>query len=154
MTSAQYGTEFTHAQYQNIQEGLQYLGMYGSTRGTTLQYHPIPAGRKNLIGSVQEQSRDYDLLSMVMLCLGGADGENYDGILKLLDVLLSSEAGEAEKKQILQNEFDVPMTQTLESEVQAMCNLSQNVEERGRTEGKAEERLSAIRNLMASMAGQ
>ena len=98
-------------------------------------------------------------LSVVMLCLGGADGENYNGILKLLDVLLSSETGEAEKKQILQNDFDIPMTQTLELEVQAMCNLSQGVEEKGRikgraegrAEGKAEERLSAIRNLMASM---
>lgn len=51
------------------------------------------------------------------------------------------------------------MTQTLELEVQAMCDLSQSVEEKGRikghaggrAEGKAEERLSAIQNLMASM---
>ena len=92
---------------------------------------------------------------MVILCLGGPDGENYDGVLKLLDVLLSSEAGIAEKRQVLQDDFDISMTETLESEVQAMCNLSQGVEEKGRIKGRAEGRaeglLASIRNLMESM---
>ena len=43
--------------------------------------------------------------------------------------------------------FDIPMTETLESEVQAMCNLSQGVRELGRAEGL----LASIRSLMASM---
>jgi len=30
-----------------------------------------------------------------MVCLGGEDGENYDGVLKLLDVLLSPTTSEA-----------------------------------------------------------
>ena len=110
---------------------------------------------ENLIGNVKEPVRNYDLLSVVMLCLGGAEGENYDGVLKLLDVLLSSETGIAEKRQVLQYDFDIPMTETLEAEVQAMCNLSQGVEERGRIKGRAEGRteglLSSIRALMASM---
>ena len=47
------------------------------------------------------------------------------------------------------------MTETLEAEVQAMCNLSQGVEEkgriRGRAEGRAEGLLASIRALMSSM---
>ena len=47
------------------------------------------------------------------------------------------------------------MTQTLEAEVEQLCNLSQGVEERGRIKGRAEGRteglLASIRNLMASM---
>lgn len=159
MISAQYGTEFSHAQYQKIKKVYSIwvcMAPPEERRNSITRYRLV---EENLIGTVQERPRDYDLLSVVMLCLGGADGENYNGILKLLDVLLSSETGEAEKKQILQNDFDIPMTQTLELEVQAMCNLSQGVEEKGRikgraegrAEGKAEERLSAIRNLMASM---
>ena len=47
---------------------------------------------ENLIGNVKEPAKNYDLLSVVILCLGGADDENYDGVPKLLDVLLSPEA--------------------------------------------------------------
>ena len=75
-------------------------------------------------------------------------------MLKLRSVRLSSEAGVAEKRQILQDDFDIPMTETLETEVQAMCNLSQGVEEKGRIKGRAEGRaegiLASIRNLMAN----
>jgi len=118
---------------------------------------------ENVIGSVKEQIRDYDLLSVVMLCLGGDKGENYDGVLKLLDVLLSSEKNAVEKKQVLQDNFHIPMTQELESEVEPMCNLSRDVLEngieqgiekgmkKGMEKGKVERILSAIRSLMLSM---
>ena len=167
MISAQYGTEFTHSQYQKICKVYSIwicLTPPKERRNSVTRYR---LAEENLIGAVKEQVRDYDLLSVVMLCLGGSGEENYDGVLKLLDVLLSSEAGEAEKKQILQNDFDIPMTQTLESEVRVMCNLSQGVMEKGIEQGmkqgmeqgmkqgmengKVEGLLTAIRNLMTSM---
>lgn len=117
MIAAQYGTEFIHAQYQKIKK---VNSIWGRITPPEERHNSITRYRlveENLIGSVQEPTRDYDLLSVVMLCLGGADGKNYGGILKLLDVLLSGAAGGAEEKQILQNEFDIPMTETLESEV-------------------------------------
>ena len=52
-----------------------------------------------------------------------------------------------EKKKILQEEFQIRMTKTLEKEVSLMCNLSKGVEEKGIKEGI----LSSIRNLMESM---
>ena len=103
-----------------------------------------------LVGNVKEPVRHYDLMTMVMVCLGGADGENYDGILKLLDVLLSPKAGEAEKRQVLQEEFDIPMTEILEAEVHQMCNLSEGVRDLGRAEGRAEGFLASIRSLMSN----
>jgi len=80
-------------------------------------------------------------------CLGGEGGENYEGVLKLLDVLLSSELGESQKRQVLEEEFHIPMTETLETEVQQMCNLSEGVAERGRTEGI----LLSIKNLVKNL---
>ena len=44
-------------------------------------------------------------------------------------MLLSSEKEAEEKKKILQDDFDIAMTKTLESEVSVMCNLSKGVEE-------------------------
>ena len=110
-----------------------------------------------------EQKENYDLLTVVMICLGHAGDNNYTGILKLLDVLLSSEKEAKEKKKILQEDFDIAMTKTLESEVSAMCNLSKGVEERGIAIGlergmeRGMERgleaatLNAIRNLMETL---
>lgn len=97
-----------------------------------------------------------------MICLGDEDDKNYGGLLKFLEVLLSEEKSPETKKEILETVFDVPMTQTLESEVRRMCNLSQGVMERAMEKGVAkgigigEERgenkatLNAIRNVMDS----
>ncbi len=78
-----------------------------------------------------------------MICLGHDGDDKYAGILKLLDVLLSSEKEPEEKKKILYNDFDIKMTKSLESEVQDMCNLSKGIEEKGI--------LVSIQNLMESM---
>ena len=69
------------------------------------------------------------------ICLGEETDRNYSGLLKFLEVLLSDEKTAAVKKTILQNEFNVPMTQTLETEVYQMCNLSQGAIEKGIQKG-------------------
>lgn len=95
-----------------------------------------------------------------MLCLGGPEGENYDGVLRLLDVLLSHETDEAEKRKILQEDYDIQMTKAMETEVSVMCNLSKGVLEKGFTKGMNEGRaqgreegrtngiLDSLKNLM------
>ena len=55
---------------------------------------------ENLIGKVVEPVEHYDLLSIVMICLGGPEQANYSGILRMLDVLLSRETSETEKKAV------------------------------------------------------
>ena len=110
---------------------------------------------ENLIGNVSEKKENYDLMTAVMICLGHSGDDNYAGILKLLDVLLSPEKETEEKKKILQEDFDIKMTESLESEVRVMCNLSKGVEargiEKGRKEGIQEGILSSINNLMETM---
>ena len=88
-----------------------------------------------MIGNATEKSENYDLMSVVTICLGKLDAENYTGILKFLDVLLSSSRAAAEKKKILEEEFGVAMSEELEREVHIMCNLSQGVKAEGREEG-------------------
>ena len=110
---------------------------------------------EHLVGEAVEPVQHYDLLSIVMLYLGGPDGENYDGVLRMLDVLLSHETSEAEKRRILQDDYDIQMTRTLESEVSVMCNLSKGVIEKswkkGVAEGKEKGILSSIESLMETM---
>ena len=59
------------------------------------------------------------------------------------------------RKQILENEFDIPMTKQIDEEVLDMCNLGMAVQlrgvEMGRAEGRAESTLLCIKNLMKNM---
>lgn len=116
---------------------------------------------------MREKKENYDLMTAVIICLGSSENDNYTGILKLLDILLSSEKEPEEKKKILQSDFDIKMTRKLEREVSELCNLSKNVEEKGikkglreglkegrkegRKEGLKEGILTSIQNLMESM---
>lgn len=91
------------------------------------------------------------LLSIVILCLDGPDGENYDGVLRMMDVFLSHKISEAEKRRILQDDSDIQMTQTLESDVSVMCNLSKGVMEKSWKKGMEQGTLSSIKSLMETM---
>ena len=86
-----------------------------------------------------------------MICLGDADDPDGTGVLRLLEVLLSPDRSVENKKKILQEEFRIKMTEELEEEANEMCNLSKGLIDRGRAEGRAEERRKGIQNLMASM---
>ncbi|GFI22244.1 hypothetical protein IMSAGC011_01017 [Lachnospiraceae bacterium] len=71
-------------------------------------------------------------------------------LLKLLNVLLSTETGSQDKCQILEEDFHIRMTQTLESEVSLMCNLSKGVEQKGIEKGRQEgiiAMVSALKDL-------
>ena len=151
MLTAQRGTEFVHSEYQKIKKSVSIwvcMTPPSKRKNSITRYHMT---EENLVGTVKEPVRNYDLIDVVMLCLGGEDRENYSGVLKLLDVLLSPKAGEAKKRQVLQQEFDIPMTETLEAEVRKMCNLSQGVRNLGRAEGRTEGLLASIRSLMSTM---
>lgn len=70
----------------------------------------------------------------IMICLGKGEESDVD-ILKLLNMLFSTETDSKDKCQILEEDFKIKITQTLESEVSLMCNLSKGIEEKGIQKG-------------------
>ena len=54
------------------------------------------------------------MMSVVTSCLGTPGTENYTGIVKFMDALLSSSRAATEKKKILEEEFGVAMNGELE----------------------------------------
>lgn len=155
MISAQYGREFTGAHYEKLKKAYSiWICMNPPSRreNTVTRYRLT---EEHLVGRAVEPVRNYGLLSIVMLCLGGPDGGRYDGVLRLLDVLLSHETSEAEKRRILQDEYDIQMTQALESEASVMCDPSRGVMEKswkkGVEKGVKENTLSSIRSLMETL---
>ena len=138
MISAQHGPIFKRSEYGKIRK---VYSIWVCTKpsdefqNTLTRYSICP---EQLIGNATEKSENYDLMSVLTICLGKPDSENYTGILKFLDVLLSSSRAATEKEKILEEEFGVAMSEELESEVLTMCNLSQGVRAEGREEGRKE----------------
>ena len=149
MVSAQYGTEFTNSHYENIKKVYSIwicMNPPKSRENSITRYY---IAEENLAGSVKERKADYDLMAAVMICLGKEEDSGTD-LLKLLNVLLSTETGSQDKCQILEEDFHIRMTQTLESEVSLMCNLSKGVEEKGIEKGRQEgiiAMVSALKDL-------
>ena len=145
MISAQYGTEFTNSHYENIKKVYSIwicMNPPKSRENSITRYY---IAEENLVGSVKEQKAGYDLMAAVMICLG-KEGDSGTDLLKLLNVLLSTETGSQDKCQILEEDFHIRMTQTLESEVSLMCNLSKGVEEKGKIYGA----ITAYKDVMLS----
>ena len=155
MVSAQYGTEFVAANYGDIKKVASIWVCMNPPRGRKNTITSYSITEKNLIGAVKEPVENYDLMTAVMICLGGPDSRSETDALRLLDVLFSSKTEAEEKRRILQRDFAIPMTQALERKVDIMCNLSKGVWEKameaGRREGAAQNMLNSIRNLMESM---
>lgn len=159
MISSQYGMEFTDSHYEKIKKVYSIwicMNPPKNRENTITRYRMT---EECLVGSAKELVQHYDLLSVIMVCLGNPDSGNYDGILKLLGTLLSPSTSVQEKQQILLEDFDIPMKDILDEEVSAMCNLSQAVEERGFhkgiqqgiQQGTEETILAAIQSLMETM---
>lgn len=146
MLSSQYGTEFTESHYENIKKVYSIWICMNPPRYRENTINRYYMQEENLVGKVKEKKANYDLLSVIMICLGNSEEEKYTSVLKLLNILLSTETDSKKKCQILEEDFHIEMTQTLEREVSLMCNLSKGIEEKGIEKGKTE----LIRNMIAN----
>ncbi len=151
MISSQYGTVFTGSHYEKIKK---VYSIWICTTPPKNREHTITSyalTESNFTGQVKEVQKNYDLLSVFMICLGNPEEEAECGILKLLSVLLSSEFKAEEKKKVLEEEFHIQMSQAFEEEVSRMCNLSEGVEQKGLQKGIQQALTESIKNLMDTM---
>ena len=122
MISSQYGTVFTNSHYEKIQKVYTIWICMNPPKERNNTITEYSFTEKNLFGSVTEQKEYYDLMNTIMICLGEQDEKVENDLLKLLEVLLSSERKASEKKEILVRDFDISMTEKIESEVVQMCS--------------------------------
>lgn len=130
MISGQYGTIFTHSHYEKLQKVYSiWLCMDApSKRQKTITRYFIR--EECLHGSVNEDKTNYDLISVIMICLGEPSQKRdfivtpEEKLIRLLEVLFSLKLRLEEKKQILEEEYDIPMTESIERLVSNVCNLS------------------------------
>ena len=148
MISAQYGTVFTKSHYEKIQKVYSVWICMNPPKERSNTITGYSLTETQYVGKVKEKEDYYDLINAVMICLGKSEGETENDLLRLLDVLLSSDKKAKEKKEMLANEFDIPMTEKLKAEVEYMCNLSDGVEQKGIEKGIEKEQLRLVQKKL------
>lgn len=151
LISSQYGTEFTESHYEKIKKVYSIWICMNPPKYRENSITRYVITEENLIGTVKEAKANYDLMTAIMICLGKPEDEEYAGILKLLNVLLSAEASKEERFQVLEKEFEIEMTQELEREVSLMCNLSKGVEEKGIQKGIQQGMEQGIQGMVSAL---
>ena len=144
LISAQHGTVFTKSDYQKLRKVYSIwicVNPAKKFRNTITRYSLKP---ETIIGNAVEAPENYDLINIVMVCLGKMEEWNDNNLIKFLGVLFQNELSAREKKDILERDFNIPMTETFESEVDDMCNLSQGVAEEAMQKGLEQGRQEGI----------
>ena len=137
LISAQHGVEFERSEYGKIKKVCSIwicLNAEAEKRNSITRY---ALKEEQLVGKNEEAAVNYDLISVVMICLGKAEESEEASLLRMLDILLSSERKAEEKIKMLSGEFAIAMSEPIEEEVAQMCNLSQGIVEKGLAEGMA-----------------
>ena len=147
LISRQKGTVFNHSEYEKIQkvysiwicpdpqkENRNSIAEYGFTQ-------------QKVFGSVDEPIENYDKMKAIVISLNDDGMENRSDIIRLLSTLLSTTESVEKRKEILEGEFNIPMTREIEEEVSEMCNLGLAVEKKGIESSL----LQSIKNLMETM---
>ena len=134
MISAQNGVDFKNGEYGKLKKVCSIWICLNAPKERRNSITRYTLREEQLVGNSVEAAKNYDLISVVMICLGDAQERQAD-VLRMLDVLLSSECRAEEKKQILEEEFAIQMSERVEEEVAQMCNLSQGIVERGIAQG-------------------
>ena len=135
MISEQYGTVFTDEHYEKLEKVYSIWicpDPAKKRKNGIFKYHTV---EDIIYGESYTKEENYDLMEVVVLNLGDADKSSDLEILDLLNVLFSAAITPEEKKQRLNDEFEIAMTVEFESEVQEMCNLSKALVEQGIKQG-------------------
>lgn len=159
MISAQLGTEFEIPEYDKIKKVYSIWICMNAPKyiGNAISEYKLE--KTDLIPGIPDRRKEYDKLSIVMVCLN-TKKETDDQFLGMLQTLFNTELPEKEKKDRLEQEYEIQMENGFGKELSLMCNLSDTVEERGIEkgiekgieQGKLEMLFSLVRNHILSSA--
>lgn len=134
MLSAQMDQEFTADNYNDIKKVYSIWVCMDTGRKAANTITSYRIGQHRLYGDFGGSAR-YDLMEVVMICLGQNAAHEESKLLRLLDILLTDKLNPAQKEELLKKDYKISPTISLREEMENMCNLSYAIEERGIEKG-------------------
>ena len=127
LISGQLNTVFTGSHYEKIEKvySIWICTSPDEKHKNTISHYKM--NRYDLAGKyidTQQDILDYDLMNVIMVCLGDSHTQECRGIIRMLHSLLVAEIPAAEKKRIVHEEYGIPMNKEIDREVDDMCNIS------------------------------
>lgn len=159
LVSAQYGTEFTHSDYDKIKKVYSIWICTNPLQNARHTVTSFDICYDKLLGSLDINREDYDIMKVIMVCLGDPNA-NYEEIkeaeynvkqkeaLKFLDTVFSVKIDKKDKVERLKSEFDFNLDSQLDEEVSSMCNVSRGWYREGVEEGREEGIALSLKSLM------
>ena len=158
MVSAQYGTVFSHASYDDIEKVYSIWICTHPSDEWAYTITKYAMQESNLAGHAHAKRDEYDLIVPIMVCLGKRKYHELKGLFRLLNMVLlhRSRDDRSEVLNELKEKFNVIMTPNLEKGVAQMCNLSEGVYrdgveyglEQGREQGLEQGRMETVLALL------
>ena len=141
LISSQKERDFENTEYDDIKRVYSIWVCMNMEENSLSHIHLV---KDDLVGYHDWRGK-LDLFNIVMIGLARKlpkQGEQYE-LHRLLGALFAEGLTAGERLNIIKEEYDIPIEQTIEQEVDVMCNLSQGIKEagiaEGRNEGRAEE---------------
>ena len=151
LISRQKGTIFERSDYDKIQKVYTIWicpSPSGENTNSIVEYGLKPT---KTIGQVNEPVENYDKMKIIIISLNDKGMEGDNSIIRLLSTLLSTTESVEKRKQILETEFNIPMTKEIEEEVLEMCNLGMAVELKGVKRGAENTTLRDIKKMIKNL---
>lgn len=151
MLSEQYGRQFLHSDYQKLKKVYSIWICMNAPNHIGNAMAEYKLSKHDRIGFIPEKKKNYDKLSVILICLNTKKGLGEPGSLHhFLNVLLSPAMAFEEKARILSDTYGIEMETEIRKELEGMCNLSEAIEEealrKGRKAGRREGRREGERD--------
>ena len=145
LISRQKGTVFTKSDYGKIRKVYSIWICPDPTkkhRNSIAEYGIV---QLKAIGKVDEPVENYDKMRGIIITLNDDGMDNRTDIIRLLSTLLSTTETVNKRKQILEDEFHIPMTREIEEGMRNMCNYGSAIQSYGELTGQVKLILSTMR---------
>ncbi len=142
LISSQKERDFENTEYDDIKRVYSIWVCMNMEENSLSHIHLV---KDDLVGYHDWRGK-LDLFNIVMIGLAKKlpkQGEQYE-LHRLLGALFAEGLTAGERLNIIKEEYDIPIEQTIEQEVDVMCNLSQGIKEAGIAEGRVEGRAEEI----------
>lgn len=136
LLSEQMDKEFTPKNYDGIKKVYSIWICMNAPQNSAADSITEYSIQPNAVYGDYTRNDRYDLLSVVMICLSRDTVRSENALIGMLSNLLSAELPVEKKKEMMEEQYGLPMSAEMESEVSNMCNLSYGIAEAAAAEAR------------------
>ena len=152
LISSQKDREFTDDNYDDIKKVYSIWICMNAPKYLQNTITEYKMEQHKLYGNYSKPAR-YDLLHVIMICLGCPEDADYQSndnqkLIRLLSVLADEHMTASDKLHILDKEYDIAATRDLKGKVNNMCNWSDGIVDRVTERVSNQKDVSSVENVM------